>query len=209
MNRTWFLGIGLVGCADAASVAIPMDPPARLAGVHSELVVPDRCPIWAPGDSDAAGSPPFPDDIYVACAVDSAGATYGIARGDQGPTDMVVLPGDRELGVMIAFRPDLPPDLTHLDLAGPNPVFRAFAAPVNVYSYDECCAEDLPTARIPLEVVAAGPSGILLSAGHFDTQRVQLEIDEDNARLFPGFTPDVLWNMRVYVNDAPDLHVWE
>ena len=135
--------------------------------------------------------------------MDSTGATYGIAMGDQGPTDMVVLPGDRELGVMIGFRPDLPPDLTHLDLDGPDPVFRAFAAPVNVHSFDACCAEDVPAARFPLEVVAAGPSGILLSAGHFDGQRVQLEIDEDNARLFPGFTPDVLWNMRVYVNDAP------
>ncbi|HEY3803931.1 MAG TPA: hypothetical protein VGL61_15050 [Kofleriaceae bacterium] len=178
------------------------DAPARVGGVVSGLSVPSACPVYSPGGGDVdTPEAPFDAPVGFACAVDDTGATYGTVPGDTATAELAVLPGEREVGVYIAFDGSViaPPQL-----AGN---LHAYAAPSNVDNSADCCAENHGSAaEIPITAVAAGTGGMLLSLGKFDGALTQVEIDWDFTKLFPTqswgpfFTQ---YNDRFYINAPP------
>jgi hypothetical protein len=176
--------------------------PTPIGGVASALRVPSACPIYSPGGGDVdTPEAPFEAPVGFACALDDTGATYGTVTGDASTAQLAVLPGERELGVYIAFDGSVidPPKL-----AGN---LHAYSAPSNVDDPFDCCAEDHGSAaEIPIIAVAAGTGGMLLSLGKFDSTPTQVEIDWDFSKLFPtqSWSPFFVdYNDRFYINAPP------
>ena len=116
--------------------------------------------------------------------------------------------GDREIGVYVAFDDsvsDTPLTLEHLGLDGTTPLITAYASDSNIWNPADCCAEDHADKRIPITVVALGPTGMLLSLGAFDSTRAQVEVAWDNSKLFPThhFATSYSSGSRFYVNGPP------
>jgi hypothetical protein len=197
-----FLPITLLaaGCtAGGQQVTMPVtNAPTARTDVNSQLAVPASCPIYAPGDWDTdTPELPYSSPLAFGCVVDSSGATYGIATGDNSGSQLAIVPGNRELGIYYAFDESVTSSpLTSL--------IHAHAGADNVDG-GPCCAEDDPNARafVP-QAVAIGPGGMLLSFGVLDATATQIEIDFDTDQMFPGqhFQLDQ-WNDRFYVNAAP------
>lgn len=193
-----------VGCsAHGLSMEITSAPERVVLDKSSGLSVPVSCPIYTPngGDIDTPELP-FQSPILFGCGVDSDGDTYGLVTGDTG--DLAVLVGEREIGVFYAFdnsvRAD-PPTVASLGLDGPTPRIRAWSAPDNVLDPHHCCAEADGSGvdrRIPVTVIALGPSGMLLSLGRFDRTLTQVALELELVR-------DLSWTERFYVNGEPAI----
>jgi hypothetical protein len=184
------------GCGERGPTVAIRDPPARLAlDPPSALVVPDSCPVYAPGGDGDGADAPFPSGYSAICAVDETGAAYGLAGGESGA--LAVVPGGRELGVYLGFEPGSGLQAQFAHLSGDDAGFRMWAAPSNVLTPD-CCAEAHPEGRLTIRAVASGPQGVLLSAGRFD--RLPLQISGR-----PSFYGDSSTGAmyRFYVNAPP------
>jgi len=205
------LTVTAAGCTSGQQTIDVADPPARTSGAVSALAVPTSCPIYTPGDYDV-DTPELPYDspLLFGCGVDSTGATYGMATGDGGLGALALVPGGREIGNFYEFDDSVADEqiqLAALGLGGPNPLIRAWAAPVNINSETDCCAENNPDAEIPVTVVALGVHGMLLSYGQFDASTsLQIATLFDPEQLFPGktFAETHLDGERFYVNGPPE-----
>ena len=162
------------------------DPAPMLPGTTTRLAVPAYCPVYTPtgGDIDTPERP-FPETIRSFCGVDASGIAYGLVTGDTG--DLAILAGGQEIGMYIDFEGPIPSDAL--------PSIKAWAAPVNVASLTDCCAEDAEGAQIPIRAVAVGASGLLLSFGRFDKRPTQIALE----LAWVGY-----WE-RFYVNAPPPL----
>jgi hypothetical protein len=89
-------------------------------------------------------------------------------------------------------------------LTGENASIQAWAAPVNIEGRTDCCAEMEPNSSLALQLVAAGPQGMMLSFGRFDDKSTQVAFDLNTPALF-GANPvyESGWLGRFYVNGAP------
>jgi hypothetical protein len=191
------------GCTSRDEVLAVPRAPAGMPGVVSGLTVPTECPIYTPTGRDTdTPEAPYTSPMLFGCGLDSAGQRYGLVTGDTG--GLAVLNGDREIGVFYAFDSSIAgtaPTLAQLGLDGPNPAIEAFAAPTNVYSPTDCCAEDHPSAKIPVRIVAFGPEGILMSLGHFTNTPTQVAIGLTWSGVFPS--ADLSYMERFYVAGIP------
>jgi hypothetical protein len=187
----------LAGCTHENYRDMTLDvvgDPARIAGTTSELGVPAACPIYTPsgGDIDTP-EPPFRSPIAFSCGVDSAHQAYGLVTGDKG--DLAIIPGDRELGVYVALDPGqtFDPSLAKA-WAAPLalPCICGSTGPVVSGPLDAELPELQANARIPIQAVAAGSGGLLLTVGHFDDRSTQVVIDLGTTTSF-----------RFYVNGVP------
>jgi len=184
------VGLGACGASETLQHRIPITeaPPAVAGAPPSGLRVPRSCPVYAPGGGDVdTPEPPFPPGVSVVCAVDDTGATYGIVTGDAPTAHLAELPGNREIGVFVGFtKPsgNMPPEAAGV---------AAWAAPVNVESHTDCCAEDHPEASRPVEAIALGPQGVLVTLGYFDDAPIQVA----------GIANGQRWAFRFYVNGPP------
>jgi hypothetical protein len=205
------------GCLGAPlpDTMLVTDAPRTVVGSSSDLVVPRRCRIYTPngGDNRSAG-PPFESPVLFGCGVDSQGGVYGLVPGDDDYSyrNIAVILGDREIGVFMAFdhtmfgRAPTPATITGSD--GDLAQVRAWAAPLHVHDgYPEDLDDGTVTYpgddhEIPLQVVAVGQSGVLLSLGHFDGIRLQVSLrllwDRNDGGRADGYLE------RFYVNGAPD-----
>jgi hypothetical protein len=186
----WAVACGRYEAVQLQRVAIDKPPPLIAEGTSSNLVVPSSCPVYAPGGGDVdTPEPPFPAGVFIVCAVDETGRTYGIVNGDAPTARLAVLPGDREIGLYVGF--ELGPSFTPV-LTGSNPTVVAYAAPSDIYSQD-CCAEDHPDKRVQPQAVAVGSQGMLVSLGQFDGSPIQVAF----------FLDPFSWVGRFYVNGPP------
>ncbi|HLK90661.1 MAG TPA: hypothetical protein VKZ18_12240 [Polyangia bacterium] len=199
------------GGAGAPRIEI-VPAPTIVAGTTSHLQVPASCPVYVTGSAtgDDLLKSPFPAHIPIICAVDDTGGTYGLLDGEASAA-MAVVPGGHEIGYYIGFdaTAGFTPDRAILDgpawFAAPgDPSLIAYAAPKNILSPTDCCAESVPQGRLAPQTVAVGDQGWLISLGFFDTTPTQVAVIFDTDALLPdpanlGFT---FWT-RFYVNGAP------
>lgn len=169
--------------------------PAMVAGVASALAVPATCPIYTPdgGDIDTP-EPPYTPPVHFSCGVDSQHGTYGLEPGDDG--DWAILPGDRELGV-------------YIDLDGAAPAFGAWSAPLAwpcicgssnaVAAGGDLYPEAHDDAKIGIQTVATGTSGLLLSIGQLDDEPTQVFVGSVDG----NGSADERVGFRFYVNARP------
>jgi hypothetical protein len=195
----------LAGCESPKEqrVQIAVPPEALATTQNTSLLVPRSCPVYAPGGGDVdTPEPPFPPKVSIICGVDDAGGTYGLVNGDAPTARLAVLPGNHELGLYVGVTPaaHFTPDKATLD--GDDAPIKAWSAPTNVYSQTSCCAEMQPDSRLPLQMVAAGEQGMLVSLGRFDGTPTQVAFDLDTAALFESGQWGG-WIGRFYVNGAP------
>ena len=179
-------------------VTIVSPPPAINSESASALQVPKKCPVYAPGGGDVnTPEAPFPDGFSIICAVDDRGASYGIVGGDAPTAHLAVLPGDREIGIYFGFGPGsrLADTYNANVLGGDNANIIAYSAPSSIYSSD-CCAESHPEGRLPIQAVASGPTGVLVSLGFFDSSATQVA----GGLVFSATSG---WIIRFYVNGEP------
>jgi hypothetical protein len=190
------VGLGACGAFETMQnrVAITQAPPGVAGAPPSGLVVPKSCPVYAPGGGDVdTPEAPFPPGVSIVCAVDDTGATYGIVDGDAPTAQLAIVPGNREIGLYVGFAMpsgSVPPGY---ELTGADPGMAAWAAPTNVQSPTDCCAEDHPEGRRPLTALALGPQGVLVTLGSFDDAPIQVA----------GFIDQASWVWRFYVNGSP------
>jgi hypothetical protein len=209
------------GCLGAPlpDTMLVTDAPHTVAGSSSDLVVPRRCRIYTPnGRSDRSDGPPFESPVLFGCGIDSQDGVYGLVTGDD--FSLAVIPGEREIGVFLAFdrtiigRAPTPATITGSD--GDFPQIRAWAAPVNLYNLIDSVPEFIGDGsstyaddrQIPLQVVAVGQSGALLSLGHFDSTRLQVSLWMAWDRIDPlrGLRRYIGWSIeRFYVNGEPEI----
>jgi hypothetical protein len=145
--------------------------------------------------------------VLAVCAVQPDGASYGLRTGDRGTGPaLAIIPGDHEVGVFFDLRAGYAPSLGDLTTGAR---LKAWAAPVNVLSRGDCCAEEHEEGRLAPRVVAARPSGFLVSLGTFDRASTQVALQVDVDDLFPSCTPQnghacpTNWGERFYVNGEP------
>ncbi len=195
--RPILFGLLLIGCQSGQQYRAVSKPVAVLGGVHTGLRAPQSCPRFAPGHSDDD------DELQwvIGCGIDDTGAAYGLSTGDVGPDHpgLAVLPGQREVGIFF-FLPD---GWTANDVNDSK--VHAWAAPTNVHSLWDCCAEDHADGRLPLKIVAAGEGGFIVSLGEFDDRPLQVAIDMDLANAANGQEPFTIgYTYRFYVNGEPN-----
>jgi hypothetical protein len=174
-------------------------PPPMLTGVSTRLTVPTSCPTYTPNGRDIdTPEPPWQAPLQFGCGVDELGNTYGLVTGDTG--DLAILPGDREIGLFLAFdQGSLSPTVD------PATAIKAWAGALNVDSTVDPTVELHASMRVPFQVVALGPAGIMLSLGHVADQPLQFNVDWNVDALFPGNTLGYGVNDRFYVNGAPPI----
>jgi hypothetical protein len=196
------------------------DEPPLVTGSHSSLSAPRRCRIYTlNGRDNRSAGPPYESPVLFGCGVDSQGIVYGLVTGGYG--DLAVVAGEREVGVFLAFdhtmvgREPTPATITGSD--GLVPQIRAWAAPVNVHDpFDpvpefpgDGTAAFADDRQVPIQVVAVGQTGALLSLGWFDYTRLQVSLLLLWDRIDPIPIPsDIEWRgyiERFYVNGEPDI----
>jgi hypothetical protein len=207
--------LSLVACGRNEAIRssfLVLDKPLRVAGTESKLQVPDACPLYIPGGGDADTiEGDLSPGISGICAVDDQGNAYGIMVGDGDSLTLpplAILPGNREIGVYIGFTPGdfihgciMVGDTCVPDAAPTTDQIKAFASPTSniavTTNAEDCCAEDHPEDRIPVEMVAYGDQGILFSLGTFDLSPIQVAY-----QMYGDGVNDV---ERFYVNGVPPL----
>jgi hypothetical protein len=151
--------------------------PTQVAGVQSNLHAPMGCPIYPPDATNAAKpANPFPAQISGLCAVDDGGSVYGIVTLDPTTAQLAVVPGNRELGVFVAFAPDWPFSPDHLYFNG-QPTLHAWAD-------GPCCLTPPPPDVRGFQTVAADQTGLLVSFGQFGAEPLTLSFYFDLDAMF-------------------------
>ena len=170
------------------------DPALATAHPESGLHIPASCPTYAPGGGDVdTPEPPFELPLTIACAVDEAGVSYGLAVGDAPTAHLAVIPGNQNLGIYIGVVPGAFIDWENLIASGPTPGSSASFSPTS----DFPLSEGLP---LTLTTIAAGEHGVLSGLGAFDGAAVQVSLQigvpfTDGNKAFYG--------IRFYVNAVP------
>jgi hypothetical protein len=182
-------------------------PPDVVANAKdTSLLVPKSCPAYAPGGGDVdTPELPFPDNVSIICGVDEAGGTYGLVNGDAPTARLAVLPGNQELGLYIGINASAHFTPDRATVSGDDAMIKAWSAATNVYSQTSCCAEDQPNSRLPLQLVAVGSQGMMISLGRFDGAPTQVAFDLNTLALVASNPASGAgdWLGRFYVNGAP------
>jgi hypothetical protein len=191
--------LSLVGCGGTETIrsgVVAIGSPVSSVGCPgTKLQVPKSCPIYAPGGGDVdTVEAPLPPGVSALCAVDDAGAAYGIIVGDAPTAQLAILPGGREIGIYLGFEPgEFSPD--QVVLSGSDANLDAWAAATNILNQD-CCAEGHPDGRLAIQMVALGQQGMLFSLGSFAGAPIQVSF-LSNIPALPSYFG------RFYVNGPP------